>query len=285
MTNELIEWVNNMSKSKFSSINTAIELQCPKFMANANSSTYYPVVCNSRLVGSNASNALNADSQYINLKATGQAALAQEILVQSPATVLAMILALTQQKTGFNPSDPTQVGNMNDYLRYINELFQCPVLVNEINDQINCSYGSDWASTINLILGYYTGIQPADLNTMSDSLWAIARAASSCPNTNETMNLFVQNALNVEDGCKIYMYKTFVEMVEERYKGSGKNAPVYTTDRTNFTLYRTVFHLNYEDLASYAAYLMGQTDANLHSWLSDNSAPMGTQAVNWTCKL
>ncbi|PYG90368.1 hypothetical protein LY28_00251 [Ruminiclostridium sufflavum DSM 19573] len=285
MTNKFIEWVGNLGKPEFSKINKAIELQPQNFMTAADNSTPCPVVCNTRLVGSNAGDALNADSRYINYKVTGQTAQAQELLAQSPATVLAMILALTQQKTGFNPSDPAQAGNMNDYLRYVKELFQCPVLANEVNDQINCSYGSDWASTINIILGYYKGIQPADLNTLSDSLWAIARAASSCPNTSETMNLFVQNALNVEDGCKIYMYKTFVEMVEEKHKGSGKNAPVYTSDCTNFQLYRSVFHLDYKEMASYSAYLMGQTDANLHSWLNDNSAPMGTQAVNWTCNL
>lgn len=283
MYNNFTEWVNNLSKSEINPSNTYANFHLANFLATQNSSVN-PVVCNSRLVGTDAEKALNLDNQFINLKSNGQTSKAQELLGQSPATVLAMILSLTQQQCGFNPSDPTHAGNINDFLKYVNQLFQCPVLVNEINDKVDCSYGSDWGSSINSILGYYVGISPTDLNTIKDSLWNIARAASSCPNTSETQDLFVQNSLNIDGSYKIYMYKTFVKMVEEKHKGSGKNAPTRIKDCTSFTLYRAVFHLNCQDIASYSASLMSKTDSSLHSWLNDTSAPINSQAVKWTCE-
>ncbi|MFT5971145.1 MAG: hypothetical protein ACI8ZO_001664, partial [Flavobacteriales bacterium] len=129
-----------------------------------------PVVSNAKLTGSGVSNALSADEYFVSLRDSGKISAAQKALAVSPATGCAMCMSLAAEGSGFNPASPAQAGNMTGFLNYVNQLDQCPILHNELNDSPSVSWGSDWNTTINNILSYYVGIDQSSLNEIRNSL-------------------------------------------------------------------------------------------------------------------
>ena len=56
-------------------------------------------------------------------------------------------------------------------------------------------------------------------------------------------SLFVQNTMNVDGDLKVYLYKSFIEMVYVS-KDGGKNEPDIRRDETHFKIYRVIFDFN-----------------------------------------
>ena len=239
-----------------------------------------PVVSNAKLTGSGASSAMCADEHFVSLRDSGQTLAAQEALAVSPATGCAMCMSLAAEGSGFNPASPAQAGNMTGFLNYVNQLYQCPVLHNELNDSPSVSWGSDWETTINNILSYYVGIDPSSLNEIRNSLRDCARAAASNPNTTQRTDLFVQNTMNVGGDLKVYLYKSFIEMVYVS-KDGGKNEPNIRRDETHFKIYRVIFDFDQSKWPEYSKIIMPKTNSSLNSWLNDNSPAQNAKPINW----
>jgi hypothetical protein len=242
-----------------------------------------PVVANSRLVGTDATAALTADAEYVSIRNSGNSEAAQEKLATSPVTGCAMIMSLAQSASGYNPAAPSADGNLAGFLAYVQQLIQCPAFNVETNDRINIDWSTDWGTIVNNITAYYVGIPEDDLATIRNSLWTIANAAASSPNTNESDNLFVQSTINASGAIHVYIYKSFVLMRRDVSKGSGKNAPTISKNQAHFELYRTVLNLDTGKWPQYSRVIMPKTNASLSSWLEDNSTPKGKVPVNWDC--
>lgn len=239
-----------------------------------------PVVSNAKLIGSGASSAMSADALYVSLRNSGDTVTAQKALAVSPATGCAMCLSLAAEGSGFNPASPAQAGNMSGFLNYINQLYQCPILNNQLNDSPSVSWGSDWNTTITNILSYYVGIAPTDLTEIHNSLWDCARAAASNPNTTQKTDLFVQNTMNIGGDLKVYLYKSFIQMIYVS-KGGGKNEPDIRRDETNFKIYRVIFDFDESRWPDYSKTIISKTNASLNSWLNDNSPAQNAKPINW----
>lgn len=243
-----------------------------------------PVVTGSKLVGADAAQALQSDQAYVSARNANNLAAAQQQLAVSPATGCAMCLSLAQNASGYNPASPTAAGNLAGFQAYVQEVMACPIFSATVHDTVNVSWQSDWSSMVNQIVNFYVGISDDEKSTIWHSLWTLARAAASNPNTNQTENLFVQNTLNSNSGAlNVYIYKSFVAMSEEVHQGSGKNAPTVVTNQASFTLYRTVLSFETANWPAYSKIIMPKTTANLNSWLTNNSTPQGTVPVNWNC--
>lgn len=239
-----------------------------------------PVVSNAKLTGPDAASAIAADEQFISLRDSGNIPAAQKALAVSPATGCAMCMSLAAEGSGFNPASPAQAGNLNGFLNYVKQLEQCPILNNELNDSPSVSWGTDWDTTINNILSYYVGIDQSSLNEIRNSLRDCARAAASNPNTTQTTDLFVQNAMNIDGNIKVYLYKSFIEMVYVS-KDGGKNEPDIRKDETSFKIYRVIFDFDQSQWPEYSKILMPKTNSSLNSWLNDNSPDQNSKPINW----
>lgn len=276
----LDQWVKNIHQPEVNPV--AYQALLPAFVAQAETAAP-PVVINSKLVGSRAQSALESDAAYVNARRSGDNQAAGQQLAQSPATGCAMIISLAQSASGYNPSAPSQAGDTQGFLAYLQQLLACPLFSTEINDQVKLNWSADWGTIVDNILGYYKGIADKDLATIRNSLWTIANAAASSSNTNQSENLFVQSTINTDESIKVYIYKSFVLMRRDVHKGSGKNAPTYVENQAHFELYRTVLVFDAAKWPQYATMIMAETDASLSSWLADNSSPKGTVQVNWNC--
>ncbi len=240
----------------------------------------HPVVSNAKLTGPGATSALEADEHYVSLRASGKTLDAEKALALSPATGCAMCMSLAAESSDFNPASPAQAGNLTGFLNYVNELFKCPILNNELNDSPSVTWGSDWETTITNILSYYVGIDQSSLNQIRMSLRDCARAAASNPNTTQRTDLFVQNTMHIGEDLKVYLYKSFIEMIYVS-KDGGKNEPDIRRDETHFKIYRVIFDFKQSEWPDYAKIIMPQTDASLDSWLNNNSPSQNIKPINW----
>lgn len=279
---EFEQWVERNATP--SQERAATELSSRALTALALSATSQPVVANSKLTGPDAQQVLQADQAYILARNANDPVLAEQKLAASPATGCAMCLSLAQIAAGYNPADPSAAGNLAGFLAYVQEIMRCPIFVTTLNDTVDIAWQSDWNSIVNAIASYYVGISDDEKATIGNSLWTLARAAASNPNTNQTDNLFVQSTLNSDSGnLGVYIYKSSVLVREERHRGSGKNAPTRTADTASLTLYRTVLSFQTAGWPAYSKIIMPKTNASLSSWLTDNSTPQGTVPVDWNC--
>jgi hypothetical protein len=278
MSDSFEQWVENLSQAP-----RQLAPEHPVMILQSSSSNSCPVCVNVKVVGSQTTQAFEADKLYENCRNGGNSSAALKQLALSPATGCAMVMNLAQQASGFNPATPAQSGSLSGFLNYIQQLINCPVMETKLSDQVNIQLQSNWSNNVSAIMSYYQGISPDQLASIESGLWTVARAAASNANTNETDNLFVQSALNIDGTIKVYIYKSYVCMREDRHTGSGKNAPTITTNQASLKLYRTILKFDSSRWPEYAHIIMPKTNASLSSWLSDNSTPSGTVPVNWNC--
>ncbi|MCE8006324.1 hypothetical protein [Aestuariivita sp.] len=236
-----------------------------------------PVVLNSTLTGAHSQQALEKDAAYSSAPA-GDPAI--EALKQSPATGASMIMTLAQAQSGYNPSDPAQLGSASMFVAYVNQVLQCPLYSAAINDLIQLDLQGSWDKAIDQIVSYYVGIPQRDLDTIRQSLVTIAAAASSNPSTNQVTNLFAQTTLSAGDDIDAYLYQSNVVMRSTRHSG-GKNQPDYTTNQTNMTLHRVQLRFDQANWPDQAANVYAATHQSLADWLAGGSTPTGDLPDNW----
>ncbi|WP_323769814.1 hypothetical protein [Antarctobacter sp.] len=236
-----------------------------------------PVVLNSTLTGANAQQAMEKDAAYSSAPPGPPAV---EALKQSPATGASMIMTLAQEQSGYNPSDPAQLGSASMFMTYINQVLQCPLYSAVINDIVNLQLSGSWDHGIDQILGYYVGIPQRDLDAIRESLVTVAAAASSNPSTNQVTNLFAQATLSAGDTIDAYMYQSNVVMRSTRHSG-GKNQPDYTTNQANMSLHRVQLRFDQANWPSQAENVYNATHQSLSDWLAGGSTPTGDLPDNW----
>lgn len=281
MTTEKMEqWMSRLSAP----LTTAgLPEELNGFCTRLNSAPGLPVVVSARLIGSGAGTALQKDQAYLEARNAGQMKAARSRLVESPATGCAMIMTLARNASGFNPRNLNQSDNQARFQDYLQQLFNCPVLHTAVNDRKEMNWSADWGTIVDKILEHYQGIAAQDRENIKNSLWSLAHAAASSPNTNEQLNLFVQNSIEIEGSIKIYLYKSFVLMRQDKHKGSGKNAPTRIKNEAYFQLYRVIMDFDQAGWPAYAPTIMERTNTSLTDWLGENTTPQGNAAVHWTC--
>lgn len=240
-----------------------------------------PVVSNGRLVGPGAQEALLADQNVQQARASGDEQAVLNALAVSPATGCAMVLTLAMQASGYNPASPAAAGNLAGFASYVQQVLLCPVFSAQINDRVQLNTQGDWNSVINQIVSYYVGIAASDLDHIRSGLLSLAQAASSNPSTNQTENLFVQNTLNAGSQLVVYMYQSFVQM-NTTVQSGGKHSPDTVTNNAQLALSRVVLVFNSGSWPAYSLIIMPHTSASLEDWLNNTTTPQGSVAVNWT---
>jgi hypothetical protein len=235
-----------------------------------------PVVIGSALTGANAQQALAADNAYVSAAPADAVARLQ----QSPATGCTMLLTLAREQSGYDPAVPAQVGSVQAFFSYVNQLLLCPLFSTILNDHITPGFSGGWSSMIDQITGCYEGIPAREIDTLRQSLLTIAAAASSSPSTNETMNMFSQATLNVDADIDVYMYHTFVQMMTTVQQG-GKHEPDTVSNQASLSLYRIRLRFDSANWPNQAAQVHQQTQQSLSDWLANNSTPSGSLSADW----
>jgi hypothetical protein len=240
-----------------------------------------PVVPYAKLTGANAYACLLADHKVQQARMSGNSQSVLAALKDSPGTGCAMVLTLAQQSSGYVPTDPAAAGNIGGFINYVNEILKCPVFSTLIRDHVTPNLsGNDWGSVIDSIVSYYPGLDAIQTNEIRNSLWALARAASSWPSTSQTQNLFVQNTLDTNEGLRVYIYKSFINMRTDVHQG-GKNSPDTVANNASLTLWRVQLRFDENEWPHYAAAIVDKTTVSLEAWLNGNSTSQGPIPPNW----
>lgn len=235
-----------------------------------------PVVIDSALTGAYAQQALEADNAYVHAPPSEAVAKLQE----SPATGCSMLLTLAREQSGYDPASPAQLGSVQAFYDYVNQILLCPLFTTILNDHIEPRFSGGWSQVIDQIVGFYEGIPAREVDALRQSLTTIAAAASSNPSTNQTMNMFSQATLNVDEQIDVYVYHTFVQMVTNVHKG-GKNEPDTVSNQAALSLYRVRLRFDSANWPPQAEKVHEQTEQSLSDWLANNSTPPGSLPPDW----
>lgn len=253
---------------------TALPAEIMSFLA---ATPERPVVSNGILSGVGAQVALQRDAIYISAPSPDSALTA---LQQSPITGCSMLLTLAREKSGYDPTLPAQAGTLFKFFAYVNQILQCPLYAQVLNDHINPGFSGDWNNVINQIMGYYVGIADFDRNILRQSLVDVAAAASSSPSTNQVMNVFSQATINVAQDVMVYLYCTNVQMVTTVSSG-GKNEPDRVNNQASLSLYRVQMRFDQYNWPAQAAAVYRETQQSLADWLAFGSTPVGALPSDW----
>lgn len=279
------QWVDRNSRPAYSreaGNEERFDSGVAKFIQSINAvAANQPVIPYAKLTGEKAYDFLQADHKVQLERISGNQQSVLAALKNSPGTGCAMVLTLAQQSSGYTPTDPAAAGNLSGFINYVNEVLKCPVFSTIVRDQVapNLS-GNDWSSVINSIVSYYPGLDAIQMNEIRNSLWSLARAASSWPSTSQTQNLFVQNTLDTNQGFRVYMYKSLINMRTDVHKG-GKNSPDTVTNNASLTLWRVILKFDEAGWPNYASAIADKTTVSLEAWLNGNTTSQGPIPPNW----
>lgn len=150
----------------------------------------------------------------------------------------------------------------NDYLR---RMGTNPLFILRFSDVLQYKRDtSDWNTVIDAIADTFEGIASKDKDTIAKGLKTLAQAASSKMSSEQTENVFVQNAINVDGVVSLYLYNSQVTFKEESGKG-------YDTKQVNYSIQRVKFELQAALWPVYAERVAAKFTASVDDWLDNNS--------------
>lgn len=232
-------------------------------------------VSDATLVGNDAASATNTSLQAKqNLPTDGsppnQSNPFVEAFANAPAAGATTLLDMARISTGFDPLNPALDENVAAYVRYINQVLANPMFHLELADKRSLQIREqDFNKLIRDIADLFDGIQAEDESKIKDSLTKLAEAATSYKDTRQSTDLFIQNAMQVDDGdVQIYIYYSTVTMVVH----DGKS----TTKQTDYTVNRTRLKFQKEFWNDITAAAVAQHHfKDLSDWLVGNSTRRG----------
>jgi len=193
-----------------------------------------------------------------------------DAFVKAPAAGATTMLDMARISTGFDPLDPALDENVAAYQAYINEVLKNPMFHLEMADKRTLQVKEqDFNKLIRDIADLFDGIKSEDESKIKDSLVKLAEAATSTKDVRQSTDLFVQNAVQVDDGdVKVYIYYSTVSMIVHE----GKS----TTKQTDYTVMRTRLKFQSEFWNEITAATIAQRHfKDLSDWLDGNTTRSG----------
>ena len=193
-----------------------------------------------------------------------------EAFVKAPAAGATTMLDMARISTGFDPLDPALDENVAAYQAYINEVLNNPMFHLEMADKRTLQVKEqDFNKLIRDIADLFDGIKEEDEAKIKDGLTRLAEAATTTKDVRQSTDLFVQNAVQVDDGdIKIYIYYSTVTMIVH----DGKS----TTKQTDYTVMRTRLKFQTEFWNEFTAGAIAQRHfKDLGDWLDGNTTRSG----------
>lgn len=155
--------------------------------------------------------------------------------LDAPSTGLTTLLDMSRTSSGWQPlvDTPENVGRFHSYLQIVEA---CPLLHLEFADQATYHRATtDWNRVIDDIVGFFTGVESADLAKIKKSLVDLADAATSRHNTRQAENIFTDQVPQKDrDALHHNIYFSHVELVVDSHGKSTTNQVDYTINRMRF---------------------------------------------------
>lgn len=235
------------------------------------------------LVGNEAARALSSSAQAKQDLPTGDvnpgtSSPFVESFINAPAAGATTMLDMARISSGFDPLDPLNDGNVAAYESYVANVLQNPMFHLELTDKEDLTISErDFTALIKDIADLFVGIKEEDTNKVKDGLVKLAEAATSTKDVRQTKDLFVQNALQIDDGdVKIYIYYSTVSMLVEDNKS--------TTNETAYTVMRTRLRFQTELWDEFtASAVAGHHFKDLSDWLDGNTTRPGDVKTQGLC--
>lgn len=252
-------------------IHTAEALDAVNLLATATGSVQAPA--NSQLAGSQTSQMLATDTQAQQaLQAAGGNTSNPDFLkifAQDLAGAATTLSEMARNSAGYQPQLFANNGATSAaYQKYLTNIGSCPLFIIKMADTLSYQRNtSDWNSVIQDIANTFQGIAAGDQNAIVKGLTSLAQAASSTMSTKQTENLFVQNAMNLDNVVTLYLYSSTVTFWEESGKG-------FDTKQTSFNISRCELQFQAGLWPSYAAAVAAKFTSSVDDWLNNNTTPV-----------
>lgn len=238
-----------------------------------------PTLSTGAVSGPAAAAALAADQQVaaqqlVTDGATGGSEFDQLVTLyeQSPISGATTILDITLSSVGWNPTDPTQAGNVMLFANYVTALAQTPFFApsqsttqNVRRDDVSGS--TDWNAFMRSVAGLFVGASPGDVPDLADTLQHLAHATydGKSDTVESRSNLFVQHLITVSsDAITAALYWCTVEM---KHTG-GK----HSSNQLEFTVQSILLPFQAAEWSSRARQVAEQEVHGVDEWLASVSA-------------
>lgn len=276
----LTAWLNSHDPLKFGVHNvwTRAHVEALDNMFEVTDSATH-TVSNATLIGDEKEEALNRSMQAKqNLPDNGTNPANSNPFVQSfleaPAAGATTMLDMARISSGFNPLDPVNPTNVEAYRQYIKTVLNNVMFSLELSDIKTVEIKErDFNKLISEIVSLFKGIKAEDESAIEKGLEGLATAATSTKDVRQSRDLFVQNAMQIDDGnILINIYYSTVSMIVH----DGKS----TTNQTNYTIARTRLKFQKEFWNEITAGEVAKYHfKDLSDWLSGNTTKPGDDEI------
>jgi hypothetical protein len=238
-----------------------------------------PAPSNAQVTGSKKDALLQIDQKAVAaLKAANgnvQDPNFQNIWTTNLAGAAVTLSELARNSAGYQPQTLNDdSANSAAYQQYLRNIGSCPLFILQMSDRLTYDREtSDWNTVISAIADTFQGIAASDQNAIVKGLTSLAQAASSKMKTTQTENVFVQNAVNLDNVVTLYLYNSQISFYEESGKG-------YDTKQTKYDITRCQLTFQSAMWPDYAAAVAAKQTSSVNNWLNNNStSTAGTKPI------
>lgn len=196
----------------------------------------------------------------------------------NPALGAANCAQIAMRAASYDPTnlDMADKANAAAFDNFRSKLAGCPLFITKMAEKQTLEQKtSDWNDLIDSIANTFTGIMDKDKSAITDSLKALAKAASSKMSTKQTTQVFTQNTVNVDDVISYYLYSSKVTFEEEKGKG-------FHTRQSSFVVWKLRLQFQIDLWPDWWEKIKEKFDGDMGKWLGDTTTKnKGEQPINW----
>jgi hypothetical protein len=258
-------------------IRTAMAMDAVTAIAASGDTSLAP--SNAQVTGANAEAALqfNKETQAALAAASGNTEDPNflELFKNDLAGAAVTLSELARHSANYQPQTLDNNGaNAKAYERYLVNMGSCPLFKLVMADVLTYNReSSDWNQVIDAIADTFEGVASEDKGAIVKGLKTLAQAASSKMSTQQTENVFVQSAMNLDGVVSLFLYSSKITFVETSGKGFDSKQSTYDIRRVKFELQTGLW-------PAYAAKVAAKFTCSVDDWLNNNTtSTAGTKAI------